>query len=108
MVHFVPSSYPHYLQTSLSCTFVSEALLLCMKEKNEEGALELVRSERGLLHEACFQQNLEAVAVLLDLGVSSAEWNKVRLLSVSSAVMIHNGCSCCCHTYLFSPSFSFY
>ena len=89
-----------------------------MKEKNEEGALDLLRSEKGLLHEACFQQNLEAVEVLLELGVSCAEWNKVGLFSASSSAVICNAFSACCYCLLLpcllslslslSLSFTFY
>ena len=55
----------------------SDEIISLVEQQQEQEVLELLRYPNGLLHEACNRGSPDLVKLLLERGVSTAEWDKV-------------------------------
>ena len=64
------------LSLSLSLS-LSEEVVSLINEGKEDEVNEILRNEKGLLHEACATGSVDVVTLLLDRNVPLFDWNKV-------------------------------
>lgn len=75
---FCNQNYPQPVLFYYSFLFASDRIVSLVEEKgSNDEILELLRNSHGLLHEACNQESVTSVKILLAKGVSTSEWNRV-------------------------------
>ena len=74
------------LITPLSLS-LSEEVVSLINEGKEDEVNEILRSEKGLLHEACAIGSVDAVTLLLDRNVPLSDWNKVKKIKLSCIIL---------------------
>jgi ankyrin repeat protein len=64
-----------------------EEVLALIQEQKEDQVREILRTEKGLLHEACNSGSVDDVKLLLSRGVPLSDWNKSYLLPLHIAAI---------------------